>query len=68
MGCLVENKVNLATYKLKDEVEQWWRATREIKFEGQELIHWNEFLEEFNKKFFPRHVKNSRSEEFLHLQ
>ena len=67
MSCPTERRVDLATYRFAEEAEHWWRATRDIKFEEEAVISWEEFLEVFNEKYFPEHVQEKKRQEFLML-
>ena len=67
MSCPAERRVDLATYRFAEEAEHQWRVTREIKFEEETVISWEEFLEVFNEKYFPEHVREKKRQEFLML-
>ena len=68
MSCTAERRVDLAMYRFTEEAEHWWRATWEIKFEEEDAISWEEFLEIFNEKYFPEHVQEKKRQEFLMLE
>ena len=45
MECLKEKWVQLASFLFESDAEQWWRATRRLKFLDQDLlmISWEDF-------------------------
>ena len=55
-SCLEGKMVDLDRYRFTEEVEHWWRSTREIKFESKDTVVWEESLEAFNDKYFLKHV------------
>ena len=66
--CTNEEKVSLATYMLQARADVWWQATKRNIFAGQDNIGWEEFLREFQRKFFSDFDHNRLEMEFLQLQ
>ena len=66
--CTDEEKVNLATYMLQDRADIWWQATKRNIFADRVNIRWEEFVREFQQKFFSDFDHNRLETEFLQLQ
>ena len=67
MVCLEDNWVQLASFLLEGDADQWWRATRRLKFPNSDLlmISWKEFRDAFYEKYFldkGKHFKQFRGE------
>ena len=58
----------MATYMLQDRADEWWQSARRNVFGDREEIAWQDFLAEFNKKFFSEHMRDKLEMEFLQLQ
>ena len=68
MKCPEEDKVNLATYMLQDRADVWWKAALRTTFVGRESeVSWKEFLNLFEEKYFPEHIRDAKEREFLSL-
>lgn len=62
--------VRLATNFLRGTAEDWWEKTMDLEFGERELIEikWAEFVEVFNKQYFPEGVRLALELEFGRLQ
>src|SRR5262249_42899522 len=65
--CTEEEKVELAIFTLQDDADAWWDSTFRTIFQNRAGITWEEFLEVFREKYFPRHIRDQRVQEFLSL-
>ena len=66
MRCSEEEKVNLAVYMLQERADCWWQSLQRIVFsEREDFISWEEFLEVFRRKYFPKHVQELKEESLL---
>src|SRR5262249_25847810 len=65
--CTEEEKVDLATFTLQDDADAWWDSTFRTIFQHRAGITWDEFLRVFREKYFPRHVRDQKVQEFLSL-
>ena len=70
MACPAEHWVRLATFQLEGDADDWWTATRRLKFLDSITvdIKWKDFEVVFHKKYFPSHVQNRLDREFRNLQ
>ena len=51
MGCSNVQRVQFATFLLRDDAERWWETARQ-RYIGREPS-WVEFQKTFNEQFFP---------------
>jgi N-glycosylase/DNA lyase len=63
-----QDKVDLATYRLRGEASQWWKRHREHMEATEGHMTWEEFKTLFLNKYFPSNVKDQKEIEFLTLQ
>ncbi|XP_075665512.1 uncharacterized protein LOC142635199 [Castanea sativa] len=55
IGCTEVQKVTLASFMMKGEVEHWLRSTtKTLPLEEDEILTWSIFLAAFYKKYFPK--------------
>ena len=47
--CSEEDKVNLASYMLQDQADDWWQTTGRMVFQGRQQLPWDDFLVELRK-------------------
>src|SRR5262249_28188528 len=59
--------VELATFTLQDDADAWWDSTFRTIFQHRAGITWEDFLRVFREKYFPRHIRDQRVQEFLSL-
>ena len=62
--CSEIQKVLLATYTLKDEVQRWWLLIRN----GHRNMTWTQINEIFYDKYFPQCFRNQKVSEFQELK
>ena len=68
MKCPEEDKVNLATYMLQERADVWWKVALRTTFINREgEVSWEEFLNLFEEKYFPEHIRDAKEREFLSL-
>jgi hypothetical protein len=70
LGCMNEQNVAYATYKLTEEAKRWWQDKKVVLVVDLGLettISWVVFKQEFNRHFFPRVVQEAKTREFLNL-
>ncbi|XP_054806320.1 uncharacterized protein LOC129308995 [Prosopis cineraria] len=65
MTCTTEQRVRLATFKLKDAAKQWWESVKSIN--GSELT-WEQFKKRFFAHYFPSTVRATKEAEFHNLR
>ena len=53
---------------LQGPAEIWWGSLRRTIFADYEEIPWDMFLEAFQEKFFPMHIRDAKESEFLSLE
>ena len=63
-----QDKVELATYRLRGEAAQWWKQYREHMEATGGHVTWEEFKTMFLNKYFSSNVKDQKEIEFLTLQ
>ncbi|XP_057418684.1 uncharacterized protein LOC130712885 [Lotus japonicus] len=61
-------KVNLATFMLKGDVEYWWRSARQLMTANHEAITWESFRKAFMDKYFPETAREEMENRFLSLR
>ncbi|XP_054776952.1 uncharacterized protein LOC129285311 [Prosopis cineraria] len=65
MTCTTEQRVQLATFKLKDAAKQWWESVKPI--DGSELT-WEQFKKRFFAYYFLPTVRATKETEFHNLR
>ncbi|XP_054782016.1 uncharacterized protein LOC129289253 [Prosopis cineraria] len=65
MTCIIEQRVRLATFKLKDAAKQWWESVKPI--DGSELT-WEQFKKRFFAHYFPLTIRAAKEAEFYNLR
>ena len=68
MKCPKEEKTELAAYMLQGPAEIWWASLLRTAFVDYEEVTWDMFLEAFQEKFFPMHIRDAKESEFLALE
>ncbi|XP_011621278.1 uncharacterized protein LOC105420219 [Amborella trichopoda] len=68
LNCIVEHKVRLGTFILEGDVEHWWGLVEQSWERSGTEMTWENFLEAFNKKYFPDSVRERKEVEFIKLQ
>ena len=63
-----QDKVELATYRLRGEAAQWWKRYRDHMEATGGNVTWEGFKTLFLNKYFPSNVKDQKEIEFLTLQ
>ncbi|XP_052735879.1 uncharacterized protein LOC128197680 [Vigna angularis] len=66
--CTDEEKLDYATFILKEEAEYWWDGMKRLMESDEEAITWNSFKDKFLEKYFPTSAKIEREQEFLALR
>ncbi|XP_074382740.1 uncharacterized protein LOC141724478 isoform X4 [Apium graveolens] len=61
-----EQKVEFASYYLKNEATYWWKMVKIL--EGTNVITWERFKELFLEKYFPQFVQDQMELKFLELK
>src|ERR1044072_6879715 len=61
-------KVGLATFQLKGDVEYWWRSARQLMTANQVAVTWDTFKQAFLEKYFPETARDDMEEKFLRLK
>ena len=51
---------------LKDQARHWWRSV-ERSYPTNHYVGWEDFLVEFEKKFYPLAARRKMEKEFIHL-
>ena len=68
MGVITTEKVELATYQLKDVSLTWYYEYKDsMSLRGGPLT-WEIFKKAFPERFFPREQRESKFEEFINLR
>jgi hypothetical protein len=68
MKCPDEERTELAAYMLQGPAEIWWASLRRTTYADYEEISWDMFLDAFQEKYFPMHIRDAKESEFLHLE
>ncbi|XP_074289132.1 uncharacterized protein LOC141614273 [Silene latifolia] len=66
-GCPEDQKVDIATYYLKDEVDNWWALDR-VGLEVLPGYCWTVFIKALKKWFYHEEMRWQKEQEFLRLQ
>ena len=67
LKCTDEQRVSFETFILEGEAKHWWRMTKRIHGERNNLIGWNDFLVIFYEKYFPETVQDQKAADFMSL-
>ncbi|KMZ60045.1 hypothetical protein ZOSMA_61G00160 [Zostera marina] len=62
-----EKKAIFDTYLLCEYAKDWWKGKKILKFAGATMISWEEFHQEFEIEFRPRHLIEEAQEKFRDL-
>ncbi|XP_059669046.1 uncharacterized protein LOC132314168 [Cornus florida] len=70
MGAAEDQKVNLATFTLKNDASYWWDTTKHLFLtpREKEVIFWNPFIKAFYEKYFPPIYRKEKEGEFILLK
>ena len=68
MGAIDIEKVELASYQLKDVAQTWCKMWRDSRVLGGVPVTWELFKTAFLERFFPREMKEAKAEEFINLK
>ncbi|XP_030473584.1 uncharacterized protein LOC115691148 [Syzygium oleosum] len=68
LGCTETEKVTLAVYQLQDNVNDWWKATRDRVFPKGTVQTWAAFTESFYGKYFSESAQERKLAEFMRLR
>ena len=68
MRCPEEEKTRLAAYMLQGPAAIWWESLKRTTFAGYDDVDWAMFLDVFQEKYFPQHVRDAKEAEFLTLE
>ena len=60
--------VELATYQLKDILNQWYADWEDEKGKSAEPTVWGEFVEAFLDRLFPLDLRETKEKEFMNLK
>ncbi|XP_072951778.1 uncharacterized protein [Typha angustifolia] len=68
--CLESRQVTFATFLLRGEAEEWWRATERMMPDrlAGEYITWRAFSDSFDQIYFPASLRFELTREFTHLR
>ncbi|XP_031119004.1 uncharacterized protein LOC116022416 [Ipomoea triloba] len=67
VDCLEERRVEIATFYLQQEADNWWSMMGPMyRQEGE--FRWTDLKARMRDRFYPEHVKSAKYEEFLHLR
>ena len=61
-----EDKVKWTVYMLRNDARIWWDAVKKTR--DVTIMTWDEFLIEFNSKYYSQVVINSKVAKFTRLQ
>ncbi|XP_059659237.1 uncharacterized protein LOC132306058 [Cornus florida] len=70
MGTVEDQKINLATFMLKNKASYWWDTTKHLLLTlgEKEMIFWNPFVKAFYEKYSPPIYKKEKEREFILLK
>ncbi|XP_072979718.1 uncharacterized protein [Typha angustifolia] len=68
--CPESRQVTFATFLLRGEAEEWWRATERLMPDrlAGEYITWRAFSDSFDQKYFPASLRFELTREFTQLR
>ena len=58
----------MAAYMLQGPAAIWWESLKRSTFADYEDVDWAMFLEAFQEKYFPQHVRDAKEAKFLTLE
>ena len=61
-----EDRVKCAVYMLRKDAKIWWHAVKKTR--NVAIMTWDEFLIEFNSKYYSQAIVNRKVAEFTKLQ
>ena len=67
LGCMNEQKVAYAAYKLMEEAKRWWQDKKIVlvaDLGSETTISWEVFKHKFNRHFFPESCRRQRHMDF----
>ncbi|KAL2904059.1 1-deoxy-D-xylulose-5-phosphate synthase [Bienertia sinuspersici] len=67
IGCLEEERIHAATYYLQGEADIWW-STSQADLTAQPDFNWDAFKIAMRDRFYPKHVKMQKFDEFATLR
>ncbi|XP_056163450.1 uncharacterized protein LOC115665761 [Syzygium oleosum] len=68
LGCTDNEKVILAVYQLRDNANDWWKATWDRVFPEGTAQTWVAFTESFYGKYFSESARERKLAEFMRLR
>ncbi|XP_069149754.1 uncharacterized protein [Solanum lycopersicum] len=68
MGATDNEKLELASYQLKDVAQTWCKMWQDSRVLGGVPVTWELFQTIFLEKFFPREMREAKVEEFINLK
>ncbi|XP_027772717.1 uncharacterized protein LOC107018809 [Solanum pennellii] len=68
MGATDIEKVELASYQLKDVAQTWCKMWQDSRVLGRVPVTWELFKTTFLERFFPREMREAKLEEFINLK
>ena len=68
VDCPDGEKTKLAAYMLQGQAEIWWASLSRTTFVDRVDIAWKEFLDAFQDKYFPMHIRDAKEREFMNLE
>ncbi|XXG69580.1 hypothetical protein AAC387_Pa06g2404 [Persea americana] len=66
--CSQKQKVSLISSMLREVAKTWWKIVSEAISKLPEVMIWETFKQQFQRKFVPEHVRQKKEAEFLHLK
>jgi len=68
MTCADANKITFVALMLVEEVENWWRFTKQqLKDEGRQIT-WEVFKHNFLEKYFQKDLRRMKGVEFINIR
>ena len=68
IGATNTEKVELASYQLKDVAHTWCKTLQDSRALGGFSVTWELFKTAFLERFFPREMREAKAEEFINLK
>lgn len=65
--CPMEFQKDIAVHFLREEARHWWDGVVRNTL-VQHVISWDDFREEFNRKFFPQEARDNLEDDFEELR
>ena len=66
--CSQKQKVSLIASMLREVAKTWWKSVSDTISKMPEVVIWETFKQQFQRKFVPEHVRQKKEAEFLHLK